>query len=743
MLDRLRRFTRWNRVYGGASSRSNVLRPSRPMTRHPALLLLLTTLFIGGHQATAGRQAAAQEPPKLNLAGELQALGGLDSGLAGDLGLGEGETLTLNATLKAVEGGPAGILELDATIAADWHLYSLTQPPGGPLRTKLELQATPPLELTGTWKASQPPKVRRVPEYPGVDLEEHSDKVTWTVPVKLPPGANPDKYAVRVKLSGLTCRDNDSCLPVKLTANVKLVGFRSGAAGEGPVPAAGGATATDDAAGKNAAGTNAAGTNAAGTNSAEKDAAPAPPAATNRPAPPQFTGKPGPYRAMLSHGEIDGHVTTNAIGPGGMVSLVLTAKPQPGWHFYTVAETDPEDGSPFKPTLLAIDLPPGWSRSAVVASKSTVSKAVPGKPPAVFYEGEVSWSVELRAPASVAAGPQEIRGILAYQTCDDRSCDRPTGVAFRAVVELASDDYSFRVLFRASEERALEGRASEEHERIEEFDGVIDASGLDMPRFLGESGIPAIGELAARRCDKAPWRNVPPDLAGIDLETFCQQRIVIVGETLDAALSLRSACELSERFPQTRVTWITRRLVDVVDVDSPGPIEEPTGDFGDAVLQLIRDTNALARSPNRVQLLSGTAIHAMRAMERESNAAPWRLELIGKHAGTLECDWLLGHVGFRVDERITSELHVRRCPARDRVLGDALDIAMNPSRHRVSASDGVIAEPHYHVIGNKRAGKPLGVTFAQCLEQIQRLFAILGDRPSLNLYANRKPNRDG
>ncbi len=313
--------------------------------------------------------------------------------------------------------------------------------------------------------------------------------------------------------------------------------------------------------------------------------------------------------------------------------------------------------------------------------------------------------------------------------------------------EMADDpdrgDYSFRVLFRASEERALEGRASEEHERIEEFDGVIDASGLDMPRFLGESGIPAIGELAARRCDKLPWRNVPPDLAGIDLETFRQQRIVIVGETLDAALSLRSACELSERFPQTRVTWITRRLVDVVDVDSPGPIEEPTGDFGDAVLQLIRDTNALARSPNRVQLLSGTAIHAMRAMERESNAAPWRLELIGKHAGTLECDWLLGHVGFRVDERITSELHVRRCPARDRVLGDALDIAMNPSRHRVSASDGVIAEPHYHVIGNKRAGKPLGVTFAQCLEQIQRLFAILGDRPSLNLYANRKPNRDG
>jgi hypothetical protein len=171
------------------------------------------------------QNVSAQEPPKLNLAGELQALGGLDSGLAGDLGLGEGETVTLTATLKAVNGGPAGVLEVEAKIAADWHLYSLTQPPGGPLRTKLELLATPPLELTGAWKAAQPPKIRRVPEYPGVDLEEHSDKILWTAPVKLPAGVDPDKYGLRLKLSGLTCRDNDSCLPVKLTTAVKLVGF--------------------------------------------------------------------------------------------------------------------------------------------------------------------------------------------------------------------------------------------------------------------------------------------------------------------------------------------------------------------------------------------------------------------------------------------------------------------------------------------------------------------------------------
>lgn len=431
MLNRSRRFSRWNRL-------DRAFR----VVFAPSLLTAagkfrLTALVLGWAMACAiaattawtpiagfstRQNVSAQEPPKLNLAGELQALGGLDSGLAGDLGLGEGETVTLTATLKAVNGGPAGVLEVEAKIAADWHLYSLTQPPGGPLRTKLELLATPPLELTGAWKAAQPPKIRRVPEYPGVDLEEHSDKILWTAPVKLPAGVDPDKYGLRLKLSGLTCRDNDSCLPVKLTTAVKLVGFLPSTREAETAPAANPAASANPAPGKVSA---PGGASAAGG----APAAPAPP----------FAGKPGPFRAMLSHGEINGHVMSTVVRPGDIVSLVLTAKPQPGWHFYTLADIDPEDGSPFKPTVLAIDLPPGWTRSAVVANKPTVSKPVPGSPPAVFFEGEVSWSVELRVAADAPSGPQEIRGILAYQTCNDSTCDRPTGVAFRGVVEVAGN----------------------------------------------------------------------------------------------------------------------------------------------------------------------------------------------------------------------------------------------------------------------------------------------------------------
>jgi threonine dehydrogenase-like Zn-dependent dehydrogenase len=299
-------------------------------------------------------------------------------------------------------------------------------------------------------------------------------------------------------------------------------------------------------------------------------------------------------------------------------------------------------------------------------------------------------------------------------------------------------DYALRVLCRD-----VQGS-----ERIEEFDGVIDATGMDLPRYCGESGIPALGELAARelaarelvarQSPTATFGLIPSDPAGDYLEPFRDQRIAIVGETLDAALSLRGACALANRYPQTRVSWITRRLV---DADSLGPIPAPGANFGEAMIQFLRDTNNAARSAaSEFQLVSGTAIHRIQSVPVDGGPAFWQLELIGQHAGKIECDVLLAHAGYRVDDRLASELHVRRCPATDRILGDALDLAANTAGTLLTSPngviDGVIAEPHYHVIGSKRAGGQFGLPFKDCLTQIRRLFALLGDRPSLDLYSD-------
>lgn len=309
-------------------------------------------------------------------------------------------------------------------------------------------------------------------------------------------------------------------------------------------------------------------------------------------------------------------------------------------------------------------------------------------------------------------------------------------------------DYAFRILSR-------DGQGIE---RIEEFDGVLDATGINLPRYFGESGIPALGELAARdvaarSSANSSLRLIPADPTGSCLERFGNMRIAIVGETIDAALSLRGAWSLVERYPQTRVLWITRHLL---EDDSTGPIPTPDANFGTAMLQFIRDINAASRSATAgFQLLSGTAIHGIQSIPGAGGSHSWQLELIGKHVGKIECDVLLAHSGYRVDDRLTSELHVHRCPATDRILGDALDLAANAagqvSSPVVSPLDGaigselegVIAEPHYHVIGAKRAGGQFGMPFPDCLTQIRQLFALLGDRPSLDLYSAPSAARRG
>lgn len=286
-------------------------------------------------------------------------------------------------------------------------------------------------------------------------------------------------------------------------------------------------------------------------------------------------------------------------------------------------------------------------------------------------------------------------------------------------------DYAFRVLVR-------DGQGVE---RIEEFDGILDASGAGCAAYCGESGIPAIGELAARRNAVAQLLLTPPDFAAEDAARFQSKRIVIVGETIDAALALGGALQFAERFPGTKVTWITRR---VVEANGPGPIADPDPNAGDDVLAVIRQANAHACNPRDFDFLPGTAIHALGKPLNQSadNDSPWQLMLIGQHAGMRECDWLLAHTGEQVDDRLSSELNVRRCPATGRIIDDALDATLGHQTNALNpATTRRWTEPHYHVLGAKRVGRRIGWSFWRGLEDIRRLFALLGDRPGLDLYS--------
>lgn len=355
--------------------------------------------------AAVAQPPAPDAPPKLNVADELPGFGA-----PGLPGFGEAEMATFQARIEAKNGGPEGELIVEAALLPEWHIYSVTQPPKGPLRTKIELASAPQIEVTGPFKPQQPAKTRLIPDiYPGVNIEEHHDEVVWRAPIRLPAGVNPDKLTAKVKISGQVCRDNDSCVPVRTTVDAKLVGFTAVAeSAVAPSPAR-----TSDAV-------------AATTNAA--------PAAEAKP----FTGKPGPFKPGLSHGTLTGHATPSVVKPGETLQIVVTGAPTGDYHFYTVSDKPADKTVPYRPTLIAVALPAGWKREATTADKSPKETKVDDKP-VLYYEGPVVWTLNLKVPGDAAPGPVELSGFIGCQTCDAKSCDPPSGAEFRVSVEIAKE----------------------------------------------------------------------------------------------------------------------------------------------------------------------------------------------------------------------------------------------------------------------------------------------------------------
>jgi suppressor for copper-sensitivity B len=164
---------------------------------------VLAALVFGGH--VGGGPLLADEPAG-GLAGPFDPL----ADLAAELG----EPVTIAAVIEPGQAGQPDRLAVTATLEAGWHLYSITQKPGGPLATKISLAADSPRKIAGSFVAEPAATVRMiedVPAWKGLPIEEHGGTVTWRAP--LDPGSGGVTGSVRLQL----CQDT-SCLPPRTIA---------------------------------------------------------------------------------------------------------------------------------------------------------------------------------------------------------------------------------------------------------------------------------------------------------------------------------------------------------------------------------------------------------------------------------------------------------------------------------------------------------------------------------------------
>ncbi|WP_167547191.1 protein-disulfide reductase DsbD family protein [Stieleria maiorica] len=336
-------------------------------------------------------------------------------------GLSESQQEPVTWSASYVTNGQQGRLEIEATVGRSWHIYSTTQPPGGPLPTKFTIASPKSVSLAGKFKPDHPPMKSVSDIYPGVTIEEHEGVVRWSAAIQLPAGF---QDPIKVDVKALVCQTGGSCMP----ANETLTATFAGQAEKDVIDTDATDTATQSLATQD--------DDAAKTDAKAADAGEAKKAASllADPAAKPTTFRDNDYDVTWTAG------VSSSIAAGGQGRLVFRASPEADFHVYKSVVDDSESSTNFVVTEkrgLLIGFP---NADQPIISKSLFPSipGVPDTPPVKFYKGEVTWSLPIKVPAGTAQGDYPIRGYVCYQACTDTSCLRPMAFEFTAVVKVAA-----------------------------------------------------------------------------------------------------------------------------------------------------------------------------------------------------------------------------------------------------------------------------------------------------------------
>lgn len=133
-------------------------------------------------------------------------------------------TVVGGSSPREIVSGRTVPLTLQADIAKGWHIYSLTQKPGGPIPLRIELVGAADVLIRGVIKAPQPE--RTFDKNFGIETELYSGSPRFTIPIGVPgrslTGLRKFQIAARYQVCSATL-----CLPArtdKLDVALRIAG---------------------------------------------------------------------------------------------------------------------------------------------------------------------------------------------------------------------------------------------------------------------------------------------------------------------------------------------------------------------------------------------------------------------------------------------------------------------------------------------------------------------------------------
>ena len=273
-------------------------------------------------------------------------------------------------------------------------------------------------------------------------------------------------------------------------------------------------------------------------------------------------------------------------------------------------------------------------------------------------------------------------------------------------------------------------RSAKGAESVEEADVVLDCTGTyGQHRWLGDGGIPALGERAAAQHIEYGLE----DVLGAKRAAYQDRTVLVIGGGYSAAATVCQLAALADKYPATWTIWLARGA-------GTQPIKRIANDPLRERDQLAVRANTLAtRREGNVEF------HASAVVDAVEMAGPDRFKVRGRCAGkemTWEVERVIANVGYSPDRAIYRELQVHECYASLGPMALAAALLKHAGGDCLTVpSQGPAAlrnpEPNFYILGAKSYGRNSNFLLRTAFEQVRDVFTLITGKADLDLYKKR------
>ena len=281
---------------------------------------------------------------------------------------------------------------------------------------------------------------------------------------------------------------------------------------------------------------------------------------------------------------------------------------------------------------------------------------------------------------------------------------------------------------RAKQPFRLLLRDKQNRERIEEANVILDCTGTyGQHRWLGDGGIPAIGEFAAEPHISYNLDDIP----GERKNHYANKNVLVVSAGFSAATSVVNLAQLAVEHSSTWVTWIARG-------SNTWPIKRfPNDPLKERDRLAVRANNLATRADANVEFHAQTVVDAIESQGQDKGFRV-TLRSLGK-SRTIEVERIIGNVGYTPDRLLYRELHIHECYATfgPMKLATQLREAQGPpAAKRIASGAETLTnpEPNYYILGAKSYGRNGNFLLKDGFEQVRDVFTLITANGGLDLY---------